>query len=255
MSDSLSAGRAKRNNLAIFLNRAVYSIGQHWFAWGIALLFLWVGLPWLAPVFMKLGGEAPAKAIYALYSFQCHQLPQRSFFLFGRKAMYSIPEVQAVWPQGTDPMALRQFIGNPEMGYKVAWSDRMVSAYGSIPLAALLWWPLRRRIKPLSVLGFILFMVPMALDGTTHMISDFAGLGHGFRYTNAWLANLTNHAFPASFYAGNALGSFNSWMRLITGTLFGFGLAWFTFPYLAASFQSQGDRIESKFDRAGVQLS
>lgn len=152
-------------------------------------------------------------------------------------------------------MALRQFIGNPELGYKVAWSDRMVSAYSSIPLAALAWWPVRHRVKPISIIGFFLLILPMAIDGTTHMVSDFAGLGGGFRYTNAWLAELTNHSLPTSFYAGNALGSFNSWMRLITGVLFGIGVVWFAFPYIGASFQSQGHQIESKFENAGVPLS
>ncbi len=50
-----------------------------------------------------------------------------------------------------------------------------------------------------------------------------------------WLEVLTSHAFPASFYVGDALGSFNSLMRLITGVLAGFGLAWFAFPYMEAS--------------------
>jgi hypothetical protein len=35
---------------------------------------------------------------------------------------------------------------------------------------------------------------------------------------------------------GNALGSFNSWMRLITGPLASLGIVWFVFPYL---FQMQ----------------
>ncbi|MHA1937336.1 MAG: hypothetical protein ACW97O_03915, partial [Candidatus Thorarchaeota archaeon] len=57
-----------------------------------------------------------------------------------------------------------------------------------------------------------------------------AGIGEGFRYTNEWLAQLTGSIFPTTFYAGNALGSFNSWMRLITGTLFGIGVVWLGFP-------------------------
>jgi hypothetical protein len=37
-------------------------------------------------------------------------------------------------------------------------------------------------------------------------------------------------------YAGDALGSFNSWARLITGVLAGLGLAWFAFPHVERSF-------------------
>jgi len=75
------------------------------------------------------------------------------------------------------------------------------------------------------------------LDGGTHMLSDLTGgIGVGFRYTNQWLAILTNNAFPPTFYLGDALGSFNSWMRLITGVLAGLGIAWFALPYLEESF-------------------
>ena len=64
------------------------------------------------------------------------------------------------------------------------------------------------------------------------MISDLAGIGQGFRDSNAWLAALTNHAFPASIYAGDALGSFNCWTRIITGLLAGLGIVWLVFPYV-----------------------
>lgn len=228
-------------------------IRRHWFVAGTAVLLLWVGLPWLAPALMKIGWQGPAKGIYFLYSFQCHQLPQRSFFLFGQRAMYSLADIHTVWSAGNDPMALRQFVGTADLGYKVAWSDRMVSAYGSIPLAALLWWPLRRKIKPLSFLGLILFMLPMAVDGSTHLLSDFAGIGRGFRYTNEWLAGLTGHQLPASFYLGNALGSFNSWMRLVTGALFGVGLVWFSFPHLERALAGQAKGAGASMGENGSQ--
>lgn len=146
--------------------------------------------------------------------------------------MYSLDQMKFAGVDLNNLIQLRGFIGNPEMGYKVAWSDRMVSAYGSIPLSALLWWPLRRRLCGLSILGFALFALPMGIDAGTHFLSDLAGIGQGFRYTNEWLAQLTGYAFPANFYAGNTLGSFNSWMRLITGTLFGIGVVWLSFPLI-----------------------
>jgi len=126
-----------------------------------------------------------------------------------------------------DPAVLRQFIGTPDMGWKVAWSDRMVSMYTTIPLSALLYAAPHRgkRLRPLPLWGFALLALPLVIDGGTHMISDLAGIGQGFRYTNDWLAALTGNVFPQTFYAGDALGSFNSWMRLITGVLFGLGTA------------------------------
>ncbi len=122
------------------------------------------------------------------------------------------------------------------MGWKVAWSDRMISFYTSVWLFSVVWYPLRRRIKPLPWWGFVLLLLPMALDGGTHFLSDLAGIGNGFRDTNEWLVGLTNNSLSATFYAGDALGSFNSLMRLVTGLLAGLGIIWLAFPYL---FQTQ----------------
>ncbi len=66
------------------------------------------------------------------------------------------------------------------------------------------------------------------------MISDFAGIGQGFRDRNLWLAALTGNAFPAWFYSGDALGSFNSWMRLLSGLAFGLGVTGLLLPMLDA---------------------
>ncbi len=209
---------------------------SHWFEFFVIVYGLWVWLPWLAPIFMHIGWDGAGRVIYFIYSYFCHQLPERSFFFFGSKTMYSLPVIQSAWQNTFNPLILRQFIGNSQMGWKLAWSDRMVSFYTSIWLSALVWLPLRRRIKPLPWWGFALFLLPIALDGGTHMISDFAGIGQGFRYTNQWLAILTNNSLPATFYAGDALGSFNSLMRLITGLLAGIGIVWFAFPYMEESF-------------------
>jgi hypothetical protein len=89
--------------------------------------------------------------------------------------------------------------------------------------------------------------MPMAFDGMTHLVSDLAGIGQGFRDSNIWLAALTNHAFPAVFYAGDAWGSFNAGMRLMTGVLFGLGIVWFGFPYLEAAFSNSAQVVEYKY--------
>lgn len=211
-------------------------LGIHWFGTFLVIYGLWVWLPWLAPLSMHFGWDGLGRSIYLIYSFFCHQLPERSFFLFGQKAMVSLSEVQTAWKHTLNPFLLRQFVGNNSMGWKVAWSDRMVSFYTSVWVFALVWWPFRRRIKPLAWWGFALLLLPIALDGGTHMISDLAGVEQGFRENNLWLAALTNHILPASFYMGNALGSFNSIMRLLTGLVAGLGIAWLAFPYI---FQSQ----------------
>ncbi|MDP9316411.1 MAG: DUF2085 domain-containing protein [Chloroflexota bacterium] len=218
--------------------QVIHWLSRHWLTIVLVFFGLYVVLPWLAPVFMHWGWTAAANVIYIAYTPSCHQLPQRSFFLFGAKPMYTLREIQAAFRMTDNPLVLRQFIGTPEMGWKVAWSDRMVSMYGAIWASGLLYALFRRRVKPLSWKIGLLLVLPLALDGATHMLSDFWPIGTGFRDTNAWLAAMTNSAFPATFYAGDSLGSFNSWMRLLTGVLFGLGVVWFSFPHLDGMFWS-----------------
>ena len=203
------------------------------------VLGIYVGLPFLAPVFMRAGLIWVAKVIYLIYSWMCHQLPERSYFLFGSKLTYSLAEVQNAWQNTINPAILRQFIGNPEMGWKVAWSDRMVSIYVSLWVFGLLWWPIRARVKPLPWWGLLLLLMPMVVDGSSHFVSDLAGIGQGFRDSNLWLVALTHQSLPANFYVGDAWGSFNSIMRFLTGILFGIGVVWFGYPYLNIAFSPQ----------------
>ena len=179
--------------------RSVFSwTGEHLFIVFVLVYGIWVGMPFLAPFFMHGGWDGMGKSMYLLYSFFCHQLPERSFFLFGHQATYSLREIQAVWQDTTDPWLLRQFIGNETLGWKVAWSDRMISFYTSVWLFAVIWYPFRNKVKSLPWWAFLLLLAPITFDGVTHVISDMAGIGQGFRDTNAWLVALTNNVFPTS---------------------------------------------------------
>jgi uncharacterized membrane protein len=193
-------------------------------------------LPFLAPVAMKLGWEGIGRAIYAVYSVLCHQMAQRSLLLFGPHPMLNLDQLPLALTGSTaaDMQMLRQFIGNAEIGWKVAWSDRMVYMYSSVWLASVVFWlmPRKRPIKHMPFWLFGLLLLPMLVDGSTHFLSDLAGLTHGFRYENAWLARLTRNAFPATFYSGDALGSFNSWMRMFSGILFGSGVVGLAMPII-----------------------
>lgn len=89
--------------------------------------------------------------------------------------------------------------------------------------------------------------MPMVVDGATHWISNFSGgLEKGFRYTNTWLATLTHNVFPTWFYIGDAAESFNSWVRVSTGVLFGFVVAWFAFYILEQNFRDIEDMLVEK---------
>jgi hypothetical protein len=86
----------------------------------------------------------------------------------------------------------------------------------------------------------LLLMLPMALDGGTHMFSDVWGVTAGFRGSNAWLAVLTGNLLPPTFYAGDAWGSFNSLARLVTGLLAAFGLTFWLLPLVDRAVRSDG---------------
>src|SRR6186713_995055 len=62
-------------------------IGTHWFETFLIVYGLWIFAPFLAPFFMQIGWFDAGKAVYFIYSFFCHQLPERSFFFFGEKSM------------------------------------------------------------------------------------------------------------------------------------------------------------------------
>ena len=234
--------------LALTVDRFALGLARHWLLYVNVLLGGLVLATFAAPALLAIGATAPANAIYLFYSFLCHQLPQRSFFLFGPKVSYSLAEIGAVW-QYDGFITLREFIGNREMGWKVAWSDRMVSMYGSLWMGGLIFAGLRRRLPRLSPAAWLfLAIVPMGLDGFSHMINDaVAGIsGTGFRDTNAWLQFLTGSIFPAQFYAGDALGSFNNLARLVTGALFGLTTVLFLCPFVETAMRDMGRQAQAR---------
>jgi len=240
MTQTAVLDRTARFVLAV--NQFARGLARHWLLFVNVIFDGSVLAPFAAPVFMALGATQAANAIYFVYGLLCHQLPQRSFFLLGVKISYSLAEIGSVW-QYDGILTLRQFIGNSTMGWKVAWSDRMVAMDGGLWVGSLLYALLRKHLPRLSPIAWLLLaIVPMALDGFSHMINDVvAGIsGTGFRDTNAWLQVLTGNIFPANFYAGDALGSFNSLARLVTGALFGLTTIWLIYPFIETAMRDLG---------------
>ena len=91
---------------------------------------------------------------------------------------------------------------------------------------------------------WLLALAPLSVDGLTHLVSDASGLG--FRDTNAWLATLTGHVLSPTFYTGDALGSLNWWLRLLTGLLAGFATVWLLYPHLDAAFADLRRSLETR---------
>jgi uncharacterized membrane protein len=235
------------------LVRATYWFTKHWLSLFVVIFGLYNLLPFTAPMMMRLGWYSLGSVIYDLYGTQCHQMAQRSFFLFGERLMYNLNELPLTLTGNSlnDTLALRGFRGSDTLGWKVAWSDRMVYMYGSLWAVSGIYWLLSRYQlrKPIRIWIFIVLLMPLALDGLTHLLSDTNGLAAGFRYDNRWLAAVTNNSFPASFYQGDALGSFNSMMRFITGVLFAVGTGGLLLPLLDQEMRRSQAVLKHKLTR------
>lgn len=238
-------------NIIKSIDLGVLFFVKHWLALFLIIYGAWVLAPFLAPVFMHNGWTDAGNALYFVYSFFCHQLPERSLFFFGPQTMYSLQDIGKVWST-ENQLVLRQFVGNADMGWKMAWSDRMISTYGGLWVGGILWALFGKRAPRLSIAIWIaLGIIPIGLDGFTHFINDIVAgsSGQGFRDTNDWLRVITANAFPASFYYGNELGSFNSTVRWITGLLFGITTVFAIFPVLRDAMLDTQHDVQAQLAR------
>jgi uncharacterized membrane protein len=210
-------------------------LSRHYLAVFNVVIFIYLSVPFLAPVLMKVGAEAPAGAIYKAYSFVCHQLAFRSWFLFGEQSAYPRAEAgikglisyqQATGMDGSDLLAARAFVGNEQLGYKVALCERDVAIYGGILLFGILFALLGRRIKSIHWAIWIIFgILPIALDGVSQLISQPPMGFIPFRESTPFL-------------------------RSLTGFLFGFLTAWFGYPYVEESMKENRKYLEAKLEKA-----
>jgi uncharacterized membrane protein len=193
-------------------DRLAVWFSRHWLAAFNGFIAVYLGLAILAPVLMKVGATRPASWIYTIYSFSCHQLGFRSFFLFGEAPVYPRDEFDAV--TGIDPNDLwraRAFTGDPILGYKIALCERDVAIYAFILLGGIAFYFLRGKIKPLHwALWLLLGVIPMGLDGGTQLLSYMPFIHFPFRESTPLL-------------------------RVITGSLFGLTSVWFAYPYVQES--------------------
>jgi uncharacterized membrane protein len=202
----------RTRELVIFTDKAIFKLAKHWLAvfnlfWG-----LYVFLPVLAPIFMVAGWTFPGKAIYMLYRPACHQRPERSYFLGGPQVVYS-PEELAAAGVNLDPFV--RDIGNATVGWKVAFCERDVAIYGAIFFAGLAYGLVRKRLKGwrMRFRYFLLFVIPMGIDGTLQLI----GL-----YESTWV------------------------LRTVTGVIFGVGAVFFAYPYVEEAFADTRRIVDGK---------
>jgi len=243
------------------VDRAVYWFSRHWLAVFNVLVLIYVGLPILAPVLMNAGADGPARVIYTMYKPMCHQMAQRSFFLFGEQYAYpreiagtdlvpieaytdNIADFQGVsdgdWPAFFT--AARRFVGNEQLGYKMALCERDIGIYGFVLIGGLVFGLLRYRVKirPLPLILFIIIgLGPIALDGFSQLFSYWAIPIDGSEPTGI-MATLSS-LLP--------LRESTPMLRALTGALFGFMLAWLAYPQVEKGMAGTREDLRVKLSR------
>lgn len=189
------------------VDNLVIRVARHWLLYTNLFLFVFSGLPFLAPVLMHYGYEAPARLIYTAYSFTCHQLAYRTWFFFGPQSSYTVEQLQQylrVTNSSLDLFFWRDLYGNAALGYKMAYCERDVAIYSSMLAAGLAFALLRNRMRPLSLRWYLIFAVlPIAIDGGTQLLTQ---------------SFMPRESTPL--------------LRAITGTLFGVLTVWLLYPYV-----------------------
>jgi uncharacterized membrane protein len=230
----------EQRRIIVLLDRCVFWLSKHWLAVVNILAILYVGLPILSPVLIYLGVAGPGKLIQSIYGPPiCHQLPQRSWFLFGRKFAYSLPELMA--HAGVDPHSKKwQDVetvyykigyGDPTIGYKIALCQRDTAIYGTILLAGLAYSLLRRRWKvpPIPWWIYIAFgVVPMGLDG-------------GYQWLTYTLEILLPNS-PIPVHETTPL------LRTLTGSLFGLATVWLAYPHVQDAMSDFQSTLQKRFE-------
>ncbi len=219
---------AKSDGISLWLSR-------HYLAVFNVLIFLYVGIPFLAPVLMKAGLTAPAQVIYHAYSYVCHQFAFRSWFLFGEQPAYPraaagvaglLPFQQATGINDADLLAARSFVGNAAVGFKVALCERDVAIYGGILSFGLVFSAFRKKVKPIHwILWILIGIFPIGIDGFSQLLSQPPFSLIPYRESTPIL-------------------------RTATGLFFGLFTAWFGYPYVEESMRENRKFLEVKFAQA-----
>ncbi|PIE81585.1 MAG: hypothetical protein CSA11_04415 [Chloroflexi bacterium] len=250
----------KTRSLVVFIDKIIYGIACHWLAVFNIGIGLYVLLPMIvAPTLMYVGAMGPAKVIHTIYSPLCHQMASRSFFLYGEQYAYPrelagtalkpievyMPDIPEFSSASIDPaewvtflMPARQFLGNAEMGYKMALCERDIAIYGAIFIFGLIYALLRNRIHFKSIpiwVFFLLGMGPITLDGFSQLLSQYGTAAEALSFLNRIF--LLRESPPL--------------FRTLTGFLFGFFLAWMAYPRVADGMEETAGDLERKLVRIG----
>lgn len=214
-------------------------LANHWLLLFNFLFAFYITLPLLAPVLLANGYTRSAGWIYWVYGFTCHQLPAHSFFIFD---------------------------------HQVAICQRCTAIHGMMVVVGLLYAIRLFRLPPLPFRWFLLFIIPMGLDGGMQMVSQLLlvipawplwGLGLGLivflslllyqQQALTWQVLLFFLAGPLALLYVQFTGPYESdWLRrTVTGFIYGVGVIWLIYPMLAESFYDLRRQAEAQLLRPG----
>ncbi len=239
INDKIFQVNTSRTQTISKADKLSYWISKHYLAIFNAFLILYIGLPFMAPIFKKAGWDAPAEAIYRIYRPLCHQWAFRSFFLFGEQAYYphaaaKIPGVLTFEQVSgitdlTDPSRTqaRAFEGNALLGYKIALCERDVAIWGAMALFGVVYALTGRKLPKLHWLIWVLVgLGPIGLDGFSQLFSQFP---------STFIQSILPYRESTPF------------LRVLTGFLFGLTTAWFMFPLIEESMADTRVLLAKKF--------
>jgi uncharacterized membrane protein len=217
--------RLERGHSISKTDRFSHWLSRHYMIIFNLIVFIYVGLPFLAPALMNSNIQMPARVIYTVYSPLCHQFAFRSWFIYGEQTFYprelaridgviTYERLQGI--QDVDLAEARQFVGNEQVGYKVALCQRDIAMYGGILLFGLVFSLSGRRLRSIPwYLWLLLGVVPIGYDGASQLPS-LMGINLPF-----WLP--IRESSPL--------------LRSITGALFGIMTAWYIYPLIEAAMR------------------
>lgn len=233
VGDPTYSDRIRNTRRINFLDRIYLWLSRHYMAAFNGLVALFLLLAFMAPVFMKIGAVLPAKVIYTVYSPLCHQFAFRSFFLFGAQADYPralantgslITYDQISGTSSVDLLEARAYTGDEFFGYKLALCERDIAIYGSILIFGLIFSLFRDRIRHIPFWVFLVIgILPIGLDGFSQIPSLATG-------------------FPGYF----PIRESSPFLRILTGSAFGFTLAWLFYPIIGESLGETKKILDAK---------
>lgn len=136
MAQSTAANQAKQEPLIIRIDRRIYGFARHWLLVFNIVAFFLAAMPFIIPFLASQGYTSLANWMHMSFGLMCHQMPERSFTLFGEQ---------------------------------MALCHRMTAIYGASFIAGIGYAIVRDRLPPLSFAGLAIMATPMAIDGFTQL--------------------------------------------------------------------------------------